>query len=96
MLRIFLTNYGEIDFDITDHISAKDSKKMDPFILMGSGAFKQSRCWGGDKRRNAHRFGTIGFNVTRDRKRLTFLNGGLKEFLLFLYRETSIWSYHSQ
>ena len=53
---------GEIkDFDVTDYISAKDSKKMDPFIHYGLAASIEAINDSGIDitEENAHRIGTI-------------------------------------
>ena len=82
---------GEIsDFDVTDYISAKDSKKMDPFIHYGLAASIQAIDDAGVEinEENAHRFGTIigsgiGGLPGIEKGYESFLNGGPKRISPF-------------
>tara|TARA_B100000676_G_scaffold231279_1_gene229980 strand:- start:781 stop:2019 length:1239 start_codon:yes stop_codon:yes gene_type:complete len=82
---------GEIsDFDVTDYISAKDSKKMDPFIHYGLAASIQAIEDSGVEvsEQNAHRFGTIigsgiGGLPGIEKGYESFLNGGAKRISPF-------------
>ena len=82
---------GEIsDFDVTDYISAKDSKKMDPFIHYGLAASIQAIDDSGVEisEQNAHRFGTIigsgiGGLPGIEKGYESFLNGGAKKISPF-------------
>ena len=82
---------GEIsDFDVTDYISAKDSKKMDPFIHYGLAASIQAIDDSGVEisEQNAHRFGTIigsgiGGLPGIEKGYESFLNGGAKRISPF-------------
>ena len=82
---------GEIsDFDVTDYISAKDSKKMDPFIHYGLAASIQAIDDAGVEinEENAHRFGTIigsgiGGLPGIEKGYESFLNGGAKRISPF-------------
>ena len=82
---------GEIsNFDVTDYISAKDSKKMDPFIHYGLAASIQAIDDSGVEinEENAHRFGTIigsgiGGLPGIEKGYESFLNGGAKRISPF-------------